>query len=140
MYTTTRRSMFLSVAASVFLLCLVEGVNAQSPGVQGSTTPVAQQRETRRTSQQTAVASVNPCLRTDSLEAACLKQRLDESASRLDELEKSLESLRSRLEALERRANGIDSIGDPQQGKDDGYDDLWSAIRNLGNRLKKLER
>jgi chromosome segregation ATPase len=80
------------------------------------------------------------CSQNNGLEPACLKQRLDEAVARADQLEQKLEDLRARLEALSTLAGQLQSIGDPQEGKADGFDNLWSAIRNLSNRLKALEK
>jgi len=34
----------------------------------------------------------------------------------------------------------VNSIGDPQTGKADGFDDLWQAIHDLTNKVRALEK
>lgn len=142
MRTKTRINAVLSIG---LLLLFTSSLNAKTAEkkiekgqAQSSAQKAAQAPGGQKPGHQTAVSSVSPCLQPESVD--CLKVRLDESANRVDELQRSLDAITARLAALERLTSGMSSIGNPQQGKADGFDDLWSAIRELNNRLKRVEK
>jgi hypothetical protein len=133
---------FIATAAVLLLGFSVRAQNATSATTRPRPSRIAltTQQPPSESAGQRSRSSMSICQFNDGLEPACLKQRLDEAAEQVHSLGQKLDDLRVRVEALERLAAQLQSVGDPQEGKADGFDNLWSAIRNLSNRLKALEK
>jgi len=78
------------------------------------------------------VAQMDPC-DLDAQSSRCLQ-------SRIGKLEAQLANLQKEVEHLQKSTAAANSIGDPQRGKADGYDDIWGAIEKLTNDVNKLKQ
>jgi peptidoglycan hydrolase CwlO-like protein len=78
------------------------------------------------------VSQIDPCVR-DAQSPACLQSRITKLEAQLGELQQNVVSLQNKMRT-------VDSIGDPKVGKDDGYDDIWTAIQRLTNDINELKK
>ena len=69
----------------------------------------------------------------DAKSPACLEDRINQ-------LQAQVAVLQEKVDHLQQSTAAVSSIGNPQTGKADGYDDIWTAIQRLTNEVKALEK